>query len=71
MLRGFLICFFLFAALASVSNAYVLDYEVPERQVRGDVPSVFFSPFRMVGKRSQFYGLYKQLGNNKRESSYE
>ncbi|CAP33519.1 Protein CBG15239 [Caenorhabditis briggsae] len=69
MIRGFLMCFFLLATVICVSNAYTLDYEVPERQVRSDVPSVFFSPFRMVGKRNQFYGLYKQLGNAKRESA--
>ncbi|CCD61885.2 Neuropeptide-Like Protein [Caenorhabditis elegans] len=70
MFRTLLICFFLMAAV-SITSAYILDYDVPERQTRGDVKSVFFSPFRMVGKRSQFYGLYKQLGHSKRETSLE
>uniref|UniRef100_A0A1I7UJT8 Secreted protein n=1 Tax=Caenorhabditis tropicalis TaxID=1561998 RepID=A0A1I7UJT8_9PELO len=68
MLRAFIICFFL---IAMTGHAYILDYEIPERETRGDVPSVFFSPFRMVGKRNQFYGLYKQLGNKKGEASFE
>nr|ACI49186.1 hypothetical protein Csp3_JD02.014 [Caenorhabditis angaria] len=33
------------------------------RSVRGDMSSVFFSPFR-VGKRNQFYGLYKHIARD-------
>ncbi|CAI2348422.1 unnamed protein product [Caenorhabditis sp. 36 PRJEB53466] len=47
-------------ALCAVSAAYA------PRSIRGvgDVPSMFFSPFRMMGKRNQFYGLFKKIRSN-------
>ncbi|CAE17766.1 Neuropeptide-Like Protein [Caenorhabditis elegans] len=47
-------------ALCAYSTAYA------PRNIRGvgDVPSMFFSPFRMMGKRNQFYGLFKKIRSN-------
>ncbi|CAP29608.1 Protein CBG10099 [Caenorhabditis briggsae] len=58
-------------ALCAVSVAYAPRVSFPflciiSTNIRGvgDVPSMFFSPFRMMGKRNQFYGLFKKIRSN-------
>ncbi|CAO4363857.1 unnamed protein product [Caenorhabditis nigoni] len=48
----FLTFFLVFLALfATPVDAF--PARLPERRIRGDVDSVFFSPFRIIGKRAQ------------------
>ncbi|CBM41191.1 Neuropeptide-Like Protein [Caenorhabditis elegans] len=51
----FLVIFAIFLAFSNICSAYP-DYRLPERRIRGDVDSVFFSPFRIIGKRALLAG---------------
>ncbi|KAF1763771.1 hypothetical protein GCK72_003716 [Caenorhabditis remanei] len=61
MFRSFIVLVIALAFL-STCTAYP-GVRLPERRIRGDVDSVFFSPFRIIGKRAQVSGpAYDDLG---------
>ncbi|ULU03790.1 hypothetical protein L5515_013080 [Caenorhabditis briggsae] len=61
-MNSFLTFFLVFLALfAMPTDAF--PGRLPERRIRGDVDSVFFSPFRIIGKRAQVLSpAYDDLG---------
>ncbi|EGT38209.1 hypothetical protein CAEBREN_05216 [Caenorhabditis brenneri] len=62
MLRFVMLLVAALALLSTSSQAY--PGRLPERRIRGEsVDSVFFSPFRVIGKRAQISGpAYDDLG---------